>query len=286
MAEKYDALVGKVRDWANKPLEASIPTSVIEDCLEYSADEIYRNLRIPPLEKTVTYTITSYDNAGTVTTDMNRYSTIPIPEDLIQFIYIRQAPTTNLQSIVFNEHTDERTFFDANSFKYSRYNWVRKGNNIHIHPQLEIGQVIEIHYYRRLAPLDASYLVIPTNYEVGTADANQPYLQVAETSVGSSPLYITSTAAYATVAEVPVGTSYVTKYYTGREVYNWLKENNERLLIWGALFNLGAYLQDDTMMVKYNKMFADTLANLNKEEKWRRASGGNVQTNFNSNGLI
>jgi len=25
---------------------------------------------------------------------------------------------------------------------------------------------------------------------------------------------------------------------------------------------------------------------MNKEEKWRRASGGNVQVNFNTNGLI
>jgi len=285
MAAKYDALVTKVRDWANKPLEASIPTSVIQDCLDYSADEIYRTLRIPPLEKTVTYTITSYDNAGSLTTDINRYSTIPIPEDLIQIVYIRRLPSTGKESVVFNEYTDERTFFDANSNKYSRYNWVRKGTNFHIHPQLEIGEVLEIHYYRRLAPLNASYLVISNNYQMNVADSAQPYLEPS-TSVAGTPLYVTTTAAYNSIAEVPVGTSYTTKYFVGREVPHWLKENNERLLIWGALFNLGAYLQDDTMMVKYNKMFLDTLGNLNREEKYRRALGGNVQTNFDSRGLI
>jgi hypothetical protein len=285
MAAKYDALVTKVRDWANKPLEATIPTSVIQDCLDYSADEIYRTLRIPPLEKTVTYTITSLDNAGSVTTDENKYSIIPIPEDLIQFVYIRQAPSTNKESIVFQEYTDERTFFDSYSDKYSRYNWVRRGNNICIHPQLEEGQIIEIHYYRRLAPLNATYLVIKENYEMGTSDALQPFFDVSNSTLGT-PLYVTSTAAYNNVADVPAGQSYVTKYFTGKEVQNWLKENNERLLLWGALFNVGAYLQDDAMMVKYNKMFLDTLANLNKEEKYRRALGGNVQTNFNSRGLI
>jgi hypothetical protein len=285
MAAKYDALVTKVRDWANKPLEATIPTSVIQDCLDYSADEIYRTLRIPPLEKTVTYTITSFDNADSVTNDENKYSIIPIPEDLIQFVYIRQSPSTNKESIVFQEYTDERTFFDSYSEKYSRYNWVRRGGSICIHPQLEEGQIIEIHYYRRLAPLNATYLVIKENYEVGTSDALQPFFDVSNSTLGT-PLYVTATAAYNNIADVPAGQSYVTKYFTGKEVQNWLKENNERLLIWGALFNVGAYLQDDTMMVKYNKMFLDTLSNLNKEEKYRRALGGNVQTNFNSRGLI
>lgn len=284
-AAKYDALVAKVRDWANKPLEASIPTSVIQDCLDYSADEIYRTLRIPSLEKTVTYTITEYDNANMVTSDINRYTTIPVPEDLIQFIYIKQKPTTNLQAIVFQELADERTFFDARAPKYNRYNWTLKGNSIYIHPQLEVGQVIEIHYYRRLAPLNATYLVIKDNYEVGTADSAQPYLEPSVLGTGT-PLYVTSTAAYNNIADVPSGQSYTTKYFVGREVYHWLKENNERLLIWGALFNLGAYLQDDTMMVKYTKMFNDNIASLNKEEKFRKALGGNVQTNFDARDLI
>jgi len=284
-AAKYDALVAKVRDWANKPLEASIPTSVIQDCLNYSADEIYRTLRIPPLEKTVTYTITSTDNAGAVANDFNKYTTIPIPKDLIRFIYIRQAPDTQKQSIVFNEYTDERTFFDANSFKYSRYNWIRKGDNLYIHPMLPEGTILELHYYRRLAPLDASYLVISNNYVVGTSDSQQPYLDVS-TSLLGTPLYVTSTACYNNIADIPSGASYTTKYFTGKEVPHWLKDNNERLLLWGAMFNLGAYLQDDVMEARYNKKFVDNIASLNQEEKMRRALGGNVQVTFNSQAMI
>lgn len=284
-AAKYNALVAKVRDWANKPLEATIPTSIIQDCLNYSADEIYRTLRIPPLEKTVTYTITAEDNAGSVITDQNKFTAIPIPEDLIQFVYIRRLPTTGQDSALFNEYTDERTFFDAYAFKYNRYNWVRKGNQLFFHPQLAIGDVLEIHYYRRLAPLDSTYLVVKENYLMGTADAAQPYLEPSNSTSGT-PLYVTSTAAYDSISDIPAGVSYTTKYFTGREVYHWLKENNERLLIWGALIHIGAYLKDDEMLLKYTKMFTENIASLNKEEKFRRALGGNVQMNFDSRGLI
>jgi len=284
-AVRYEALVSKVRDWANKPLEASIPKSVIEDCLNYSADEIYRTLRIPPLEKTVKYTVTDTDNAGAVFNDFNRYTTIPIPKDLIRFIYLRQTPDPQKQSIVFNEYTDERTFFDANSFKFSRYNWIRKGDNMYIHPMLPAGTVLEIHYYRRLAPLNAAYLVISNNYEMGTADASQPYLTPSNSTDGT-PLYVTSTACYNAIADVPSGTTYTTKYFVGKEVPHWLKDNNERLLIWGALFNLGAYLQDDVMEARYNKKFTDNITSLNQEEKMRRALGGNIQVTFNSQNMI
>lgn len=287
MAEKYNALVAKVRDWSNKPEEATVPTSVIKDCLNYSADEIYRTLRIPPLEKTVKYTITDNDNAGAVTTDFNRYTTIPIPKDLIRFIYVRQAPSEQQQSIVFDEYTDERTFFDANSFKYSRYNWVRRGDNLFIHPMLKAGTVVEIHYYRRLAPLDALYLVIKQNYVMNIADNAQPYLDPSNSTSGT-PLYVTATAAYNSLAEIPssdTGTP-VTKYFVGKEVPHWLKDNNERLLMWGALQNLGAYLKDEVMEARYNKSFTDNMATLNQEEKMRRALGGNVQVTFNSRSMI
>jgi hypothetical protein len=40
------------------------------------------------------------------------------------------------------------------------------------------------------------------------------------------------------------------------------------------------------MEQRYEKKFAENVFSLNKEEKWRRASGGNVQVNFNTNGLI
>jgi hypothetical protein len=282
---KYDALVAKVRDWSNKPEQATVPDSVIADCLDYSADEAYRNLRIPPLEFTVTYTITSFDNPTTDTLNVAAYSTIPIPTDLTQFIYLRTQATGSEVSKVFHEITDERTFFDIYSTKYSRNNWIKKGNSLYIHPQLAEGTILELHYYRRLPDLNTQYSVVPANYEVGISDANQTYLDVSVINVGT-PLYVTSTAAYATIGAVPAGTAYTTKYFLGKEVSNWLRDNNERLLMWGALGNLGSYLNDQTMEQRYTGRFVTDIQSLNKEEKIRRATGGNVQMNFNSNDLI
>jgi len=299
----YNALVAKVRDWSNKPEVATIPDSVIQDCLSYSADECYRQLRIPPLEFIATYTIAEEDNSGENSLGLpfgNAYTVIPVPEDLVQFKYIRtlaEEPGGTAYSTfpsnvskVFHEITDSRTFFDIYSEKYSVYNWMWQDNRIFIHPQLAVGAELEISYYRRLPALDATYTVDPINYIIGISDANQPFLTLTGVNT-DTPLYFSTlagvtqcfaTSALATAYATPV----TTKYYIGDEAANWLRDSNERLLVWGGLYNLGAYLFDDKMEQRYEKKFNETIFSLNKEEKWRRASGGNVQVNFNTNGLI
>ena len=137
---KYDALVAKVRDWSNKPEVNTIPDSVIQDCLKYSADECYRLLRIPPLEEVIRYTVTADDNAGENSMGLpygNAYTSFTIPEDLTQFIYIRTIAQQNTGtsystfpsnvSKVFNEVTDKRTFFDLYGEKYSVYKRIVTG---------------------------------------------------------------------------------------------------------------------------------------------------------------
>jgi hypothetical protein len=300
---RFDALVAKVRDWSNKPEINTIPDSVIQDCLSYSADECYRQLRIPPLEATTIYTVAAGDNSGENSLGLpygNAYTSFDIPEDLTQFVYIRTLAQENIGtaystfpsnvSKVFNEVTDTRTFFDLYSEKYSVYNWMWKDGKIYIHPQLAVGAEVEIHYYRRLPALNATYSVTPINYLIGLSDAEQPYLSLTGVNT-DTPLYFSTASSvmkcFATYAEAAAYNSTVTtKYYIGKEVSNWLRDNNERLVVWGGLYNLGAYLFDETMEKRYEKRFNETLFSLNKEEKWRRASGGNVQVNFNTNGLI
>jgi len=300
---RYDALVDKVRDWSNKPEVNTIPDSVIQDCLSYSADECYRVLRIPPLETTITYVVEAGDNVGDGSAGLpygNAYTSFDIPEDLIQFIYVRTLAQDNIGtsystypsnvSKVFNEITDSRTFFDLYSEKYSVYNWMWKDNKIFIHPQLAVGATLEISYYRRLPALNATYSVIPINYVIGLSDAAQPYLTLTGVNT-DTPLYFSTSAGvmkcFATLAEAQAyNPTVTTKYYIGKETSNWLRDENERLLIWGALYNLGSYLFDEKMEQRYEKKFSENVFSLNKEEKWRRASGGNVQVNFNTNGLI
>lgn len=294
---QFNSIVAKVRDWSNKPEAATIPDSVIESCLAYSADECYRKLRLPPFETTVSYTVESADNVGdgnTINGMFNSaYTSFNIPENLTEFMYLRsKMADTNNNTVnrVFNEITDKRGFFDIYYENYSAYNWMWSQNKIFIRPQLPVGTVLEIGYYRRFPPLDGVYAVIPVNYVVGIVDAAQPYLEVGTST--DTPLYTSPNgsgvvACFSTSAEAAsYGTPVTTRYFVGREVSNWLRDQNERLLIWGALYNLGGYLFDDVMEKRYEKRFFEGIDSLNSEEKFRRARGGNVQMHFNAGGMI
>lgn len=283
---KYDALVEKVRDWSNKKEVATIPNSVIEDCLNYSADFCYTELRIPPLEHIVSYTISSSNNL-----EDSRYSTIESPTNLLDFIYIRIKPDSlneSHESIVFNEVTDSRTFLDAYSERYSSYGFMWLDNKIKISPQLKEDVVLEIAYHRRLPDLNATYSVLPINFIVGLPLNDQPYLSVDQS--GTTLYFATSdnvTKVFLTEAEAltydPTVTSEV---FVGKESPNWLRDSNERTLLFGALKYIGSYLFDDKMEDRYSAKLLEEIKRMNNEEKFRRARGGNVQINFNSNGLI
>jgi len=284
---KYDALVTKVRDWSNKKEAATLPISVIEDCLKYSADMAYQRLRIPPLEQVSTYTITQENNDSD-----DRFSVIETPGLLIEFIYLRVLPTSpsaGYSGIVFNQVTDARTFLDPYSNKYSEYNYMWLDNSIKLSPQLEVGTILEVSFYRRLPDLDAVYSVIPTNYIIGLSDSEQVYLELV--SSGGTNLYFSTSGGvekvFSTNAEAAAYDSTVTtKMYTGNESSNWMRDSNERILMWGALMNVGSYIFDTAMEEKYANKFKTEVDALNSEEKFRRAKGGNVQMHFNTNGLI
>lgn len=286
----YTALVGKVRDWSNKPEIATIADSVLGDCLSYAADEAYRVLRIPPLEHTVLYTVVAGDNLDEQGLT-SKYTTIRIPEDLTEFVYVRTVPSTAAGCYtIYNEITDARTFLDEYAEKYSFNNFMWKGNYIYLKQQLKVGDQVELHYYRRLPALDATFAVVPVNYVIGLSDALQPYLSLTGV-VTDTPLYFSTaggvTKAFATLSEAQAyNPTVTTKYYVGLESPNWLKDENERILMFGALSHLGGYLFDDKMEVRYKTKFDEILFSINKEEKFRRARGGNVQMNLNGNGLI
>ena len=72
----------------------------------------------------------------------------------------------------------------------------------------------------------------------------------------------------------------------GQEVPHWLRDENQRIILFGALAECFAYLQEDDQAQKYGTLFYDEIRELNDEDKMRDASGGNVQINFNGRGLI
>lgn len=185
---QYDALKAKVRDWSNRREVATVPESVIEDCLQYGNDDIYRDLRMPQLEYTVQFTVTESNNPANT-----NYSTFDVPQDLIEFIYVRKVTNAEPSGVMYNQVNDVRTFFDpyAEQYNWNRYVW--KDFTFLIRPQLKVGDTIELHYYRRLAQLDALYSVIPVNWSAAYPDNQQPLLELVVS--GGTTMYKGGTGA-------------------------------------------------------------------------------------------
>ena len=74
--------------------------------------------------------------------------------------------------------------------------------------------------------------------------------------------------------------------FIGSEIPNWLRDQNERVLLMGALAEVFSFTQEDDQAQKYLTLFMNEIRELNDEDAKRNASGGNLQVNFNGRGLI
>ncbi len=291
MALTYTELVALVRDWVNKD-SAVLSDTRIQDCLRYAADKAYRKLRVSALEQTITYNSTALAAATTAGNNLVPSKTeVVLPSDLIQFIEIREVDTADQTIRVFNEKADLRTFNDwgANKYNYNAY-WSRQGNQVILSPgfndqsSIGVADKLQIHYYRRLPALNALYNVTPNNFTAGLLNTSNSGVSGAVQLWFSSN---TGTTAYATQAEATAkGGSITNAYYIGKLVYNWLRDDNERVLLMGALAESFAYLQDDQQAQKYMAMFGQEIDELNDEDNKRNASGGNLQMSYSAGGLI
>ena len=295
MALTYTQLVALVRTWCNRDEEV-VSDAIIQDALKYAADKAYRTLRVPPLENVAIYEKTLLQ-AGTKSANSlhGSITEIQLPYDLIEFIQIREVDSAGLTTRVFNEKLDIRTFNDALSEKYTNLNyWARQQNVVYLTPGFGAGSTsnqantIELYYYRRLPALDAVYAVTVLNYNAGfltTTGAGSGVTNSKQLFFNSN----TGTTAYATQsdAQAASGSGTVTNaYYIGISTPNWLRDENQRILLFGALAEVFAYVQDDQQASKYNGAFLSEIAEANDEDAKRNASGGNLQVNFNGRGLI
>ena len=74
--------------------------------------------------------------------------------------------------------------------------------------------------------------------------------------------------------------------FIGNEIPNWLRDQNERVILMGALAEVFSFTQEDDQAQKYLSLFMSEIKELNDEDATRNASGGNLQVNFNGRGLI
>ncbi len=293
MALTYTELVALVRSWCNRDEEV-VSDAIIQDALKYAADKAYRTLRVPPLENVAIYESSLLVPATTGTTGSQSSKTeIQLPYDLTEFIQIKELDADGLTIRVFNEKLDIRTFNDNTAEKYAGNNyWARERNVLYLTPgfgysnQGGNASTIELYYYRRLPALNATYAVTVLNYNVG-------FLTVSsEGTPGAAQLWFnsnTGTTAYATQAEATAasaGGTVTSVYYVGNTTPNWLRDENQRVLLFGALSEVFAYVQEDDQAAKYAAMFRQEITELNDEDAKRNASGGNLQINFNGRGLI
>ena len=300
---RYDALMGKVLSWSNRDLEI-LGNPLVNDCLEYAADDAYRILRVPPLESIRTYTISSSQAA-------TGGRTLAIPHDLSSFIQLRRQE--NVQGggqlgispyTVYTAKNDIRSFYDIETCKPEYFRWTRQQNEIHVHPNYQAGNVFELYYYRRLPVLNAVYVVNAAN--AGTT--------TNPTAVGSSNGFITVVAApvdpavpgdacelfYTTEETMDADGNPVTNYLitdeaitdsisfwaTGDESPHWLKDEHERTLLYGGLKYAFSYLQEPEQMAQYDRLFMEELKKLNDEENHRKYAGGGTTVHFATGGLI
>lgn len=291
MALTYTELTTLVRNWCNRDEEV-VSDAIIQDCLKYAADKAYRTLRVPPLENVAVYesslltTATSTGQSGLTITELQ------LPFDLIEFIQIKELDSEGKALRVFNEKLDIRTFNDVNAEKYSNMNyWSRQRNVLLLTPGFNsTGQAnsIEMLYYRRLPALNALYAVTVLNYNAGFLTTSGAGSGVE----GSALLYFnsnTGSTAYATQADAQAasaGGTVTSTYYIGTLVPNWLRDQNERVLLMGALAEIFSFTQEDDQAQKYGAMYLKEIQELNDEDGKRNASGGNLQVNFNGRGLI
>ena len=211
---------------------------------------------------------------------------LAIPNDLIEFIHIRGADLNGLTTRVFNEKADIRSFWDICNDHYNiAAFWSRQKNNVLLTPSFGNAArgfygggsgpefQLEMYYYGRLPALNATFDQTYVNWMGGNGTL---------TIDGTVTAYTNQTEAeYNALIAAPAVVTWV-----GMEVPHWLRDENEKVPLMGALGECFAYLQEDDQSQKYFNLFTKEIADLNDEDRMRDASGGNIQTQYTAYGLI
>lgn len=292
---RYTDFIANVRAWANRDADV-LPDTVIADAMSYAADKAYKHLKIPALEAEAEYTVIAQSAIPTSAYQVKLSSTaasnstsllyLPVPSNLISFIHLRVKTGNSNEGIVIQEKTDTRTFHDMYADRYTSYYWTRQAGNIIAAGNFAEGDVLELFYYRRLPSLDARYLVSVANFNAlfMTPTATQA-------TTGTTMYFANGTTypptpgvdtAYATQDPTNSRVAFIFDADSGDELDNWLRDENQQVILFGALQQCFDYLDDDVQANKYKIKFAEAIEELNKEDKVLRASGGNVQMHFNS----
>lgn len=258
----YDEFMSTARDWSVNRNHTALPDSVIRSCAQYAADDAYQKLLIPAMEITLTVPVVIVEN---------RSAKVSIPNDYISMIYAR-VPSQG-DNIVFNEKVDIRTFYDDYADVNTYYFWSRLGDEFVFHGNLSQEDEIELHYYRRLPALDCLYSVNQTNIDLGRVT----YTDIDPEDPDATPV----NGVLSNGMDIPTE-----GWWIPSESPHWLRDQNRKILLFGTLKYIGSYLEDDPMMIRYEKQYIESIDSVNMEEVRRKTSGGNIQVHYNGGGLL
>ena len=297
----YTELATFVSDWANRDINV-LNYNTIRQCIRYAHDECYRTLRIAPMEIT---------RSGTVTLENVSDGFLRIDDDLVEFIQLRKEAGTGTPTsyspfdkkyVVAEAHADARSFQGDSVTLYSDYAFYREGTKIYIYPQITEGDVWELFYYRRLPEANERFTLdealaaegfisddTTDPVTVKIADFNK-YFELVDADEHAAIKLIDSTILDAmTLTELNLQIDYgdgggeeytATDTFIGKLKQQWLRDVNEKALLFGALYQAFDYLDENEQTGKYKSKFEQEIYKLNQEEMMRMNSGGNININF------
>lgn len=277
----YTKFVDNIHKYTNRD-STVLPNDLIRTFADIACDNIYKDLRAAPLEFVYTY------DALTVETDR-----LAVPGDAASFIQLRKLDSNGDVDCVYNSRSDMRSFYADGYKDWRDAHFTRQGNSFVIYPKGKVGDVYELFYYRRLPSIYARYAVNEDNYALGLLyyGATQNDCEAAllaaeadstvdENATAADPL-ITGNITYADgTGAIPVG------YYVGMLAPNWLRDENQSMVLYGTLREAYIYLQDEARAAAYDQLLRTQISELNDEDKRSRVSGGIVTTHYSGGFLL
>ena len=192
-----------------------------------------------------------------------------------------------------------------------RYFYAREQNDLVVFPDQKAGELYELLYYRRLPEANARYSVVTgnghsvsnfVNHKADNTFQTNAYLWKGSSKVNlmNGMKVVTNAAAYAAegpnvftrdlaledqIFEVTSGTATTALpvgFYLGKLAANWLRDSNEKIILYGALSEAFTYLNEPAQNQMYMAKFKQEISSLNDENDSRNWSGGTVSTHFDS----
>ena len=249
-----------VRDFTNKDSEV-LPDTIVDDFLGWAADEIFNTLEIPPFEKVIT--ISKAGNASFFTADIEaeNFTRVVVPDDLTRFIAVTDVSSPS-DPKVFQDRYSYRSFRDESFHRSGDYNiFCRQGGQLLLFPELSDDASLEIFYYSRLVDLKGERIDSATPRVLYYIDENAAARRADDDSIYT-----------------PVGTT--------TAISNWLRDQNTRMVVFGACKYAMEYLEEPDGIANYTQKFSHEMDVQNRAEKNRVTRGGSVTLGFNDHNLL